>query len=83
MDPCMSSACTLVPGASTLIWYHPDTQRCTVHSEANRLTLPYKCNLTPPIMCSHQLCVLHWMDNSLISKNYFPQCLCLLKVAHL
>ena len=66
--------------ASTLIWYHTDTQtRHTAHSGANKLTHSYKSILTPPIMCSQQLCVLQWMNNSLISKNYFRQCICFLK----
>ena len=30
---------------------------------------------TPPVMCSQQLSLLQWMNNSLISKFYFPQCL--------
>ena len=50
-------------------------QTHTTHSESNRLTQPYKYILTPPAMCSQQLSVLHWMNNSLISKIYFPQCL--------
>ena len=34
-------------------------------------------------MCSQQQSLLHWMDNSLISKNYFPQCLFCSKIIHL
>ena len=35
----------------------------TAHTGANRLTHPYKYILTPPVMCSQQLSVLHWMNN--------------------
>ena len=34
-------------------------------------------------MCSQQLSLLHWMNNSLISKIYFPQCLFFSKIIHL
>ena len=37
------------------------TQTHTVHSWARRLTHPYKYIFTPPIMCSQQLPLLHWM----------------------
>ena len=50
--------------ASTLIWYHTSKhkQRHTACSEVNRLTHPYKCILTPPVMCSQQLSVLCCMS---------------------
>ena len=54
--------------AGTLIWYH--IHKHTVHSEGSRLTHPYKYILTPPVVCSQQLSVLHWLNNSLISKIY-------------
>ena len=41
------------------------------HTRADRLTHPYKYILTPPVMCSQQLSVLHWMNNLLILKFYF------------
>ena len=49
-------------------------QAHTADSGVNTLTHPYKCILTPPVICSQQLSVLHGMNNSLISKIYFPQC---------
>ena len=64
----------------TLVWYHTDTDTKTTHSGANKLTHPCKYILTSPVMCSQQLFVLHWMNNSLISKICFPQCFCFLKV---
>ena len=45
---------------STLIWRHIHTQIKT-HSNI----------LTPTVMFSQQLSVLHWINNSLISKIYF------------
>ena len=53
------------------------------HSWTNRLTHPYKYILTPPVMCSQQLFVLHWLNNSLISKTYYPKWLCYSKISHL
>ena len=38
---------------------HSYMQRYTQHTLA--LTHPYKCLLTPPVMCSRQLSVLHWI----------------------
>ena len=59
----------------TLIWYHTrtNTHRHITHWGAKRLTHPYKYIFTPLVLCSQQLCLLQWMDNSLISKVYFPQ----------
>ena len=34
----------------------------------------YKYIFTPPVMCSQQLSLLYWKNNSLISKMYFWQC---------
>ena len=59
--------------AGTLIWYHTHkhmhTHRQTIHSRASWLTHPYWYIFTPPVMSSQQLSLLHWKDNSLISKN--------------
>ena len=57
--------------AGTVIWYH--TQRHTAHSGTSKLTDPYKYIFTSPVMCSQQLPLLHWMNNSLISKIYFQE----------
>ena len=45
----------------TLIGYHThkNTQTHTTRSEASRLTHPWKYTLTPPVMCSQQLPLLH------------------------
>ena len=51
---------------------HTHTHTHTAHSEASRLTHQYKYIFRPPAGCSQQLSFLHWMDNSLISKNNFP-----------
>ena len=45
---------------STLIWYHTEAQRHTEHSRIN--TVLYKYILTPPVMCSQQLCVLYFTE---------------------
>ena len=37
------------------------------------MTNPYKYILTPPVLCSQQLSVLHSMSNLLISKTYFTE----------
>ena len=55
----------------------------TAHSGARRLTHPHKYIFTPPTICSQQLSLLHWMDNALISKNYFPRCLFFSRIIHL
>ena len=47
---------------STLIWYHTQKQTHNTHWDQ------HKYILTPPVMCSQQLSVLHWINNSLISK---------------
>ena len=60
--------------AFLVLWFDiTHRERHTTHSGANRLTYPYKYIFTPPFMCSQQLFLLHWMNNSLISKIYFPQ----------
>ena len=73
--------------AGTLIWYHirthTHTQRHMAHWGASRLTHPYKYIFTPAVMCSQQLSLLHWMDNSLISKSYFPQFIFFSTIIHL
>ena len=79
----------------TLIWYHTYTQtnthththththKDTKHTRASRLTHPYKYIFISPAMCSQQLSLLHWMNNSLIPKIYFLQCLFFSKIIHL
>ena len=62
---------------------HTHTERYTAHSGASRHTHPCKYIFTPPVMCSQQLSLLHWMHNSLISKNCFPGCLFFSKIIHL
>ena len=52
------------------------------HSGANRLTRPYKHIFTTPVMCWEKLSLLRWMNNSLISKIYFPLCLFCAKPIH-
>ena len=69
------------PPFSNLVQTHAHTQTHTTHSGA--ITQPYKYIFTPPAMCSQQLTLLHWMDNSLISKNYVPQCLFFSRIIHL
>ena len=54
---------------------HTHIQRHTAPSEANRLTHPYKFIFASLVMCSQQLSLLHWINNSLISKIYIAQCL--------
>ena len=44
---------------------------------------PIKYILTPPITCTQHLSILHWINNLLIPKIYFPQCLCFSKFTHL
>ena len=43
------------------------------HSGTDRLTHPQKNILTPPVKCSQQRSVLHWLNNSLIWKMYFTE----------
>ena len=77
--------------ASTLIWYHTQTHTHTHTHTQRHNTLRGQCTdthqhkyiFTPPVMCSQQLSLLHWMNNSLISKIYFPQCLFFSKIIDL
>ena len=69
--------------ASTLIWYYMHKHRHTAHSGTSRLTHACKYIFTPLLMCSLQLSLLHWMNNSLISKIDFRQCLFCSKIIHL
>ena len=79
--------------AGTLIWYHTykhthththtHIQRHIEHVGASRLTHPYKYIFTPLGIFSQQLSLLHWIDNSLISKNHFPRCLFFSRIIHL
>ena len=48
---------------------HTNTHKHTAYSEASRLTHPYKYIFLPSVMCSMQLSLLHWMNNSLEFKN--------------
>ena len=58
-------------------------QRHTTHSVANILTYQHiKYISTSHVMCSQQLYVLYSMNNSLISKSYFPQCPFFSKITH-
>ena len=73
-----ATGCQVYWDLTLVLWLdvtHTNTDTHTkTHStlRASRFTHPYKYIFTPPVMCSQQLSLLHWMDNSLISKNYFP-----------
>ena len=45
--------------------------RHTAHSQSSRLTHPYKFIFTLPVMCSQELSLLHWMNNSL--NHYYKK----------
>ena len=67
-------------------WYcdsisHTHTK--TQHSRSIRLTHPYKNIFTPPVMCSEQLCLLQWMNKSLVPKVCFLQCIFFPIIIHL
>ena len=62
---------------------HKHIQRHKTHLGASRPMHPCKYIFTPTVICSQQLSLLHWMNNSLISKIYFPQCLFFSKIVHL
>ena len=69
-------------------WYsnlisHKHTHTHIEHAKTSMLTHPYKYIFTLLGIFSHQLSLLHWMDNSLISKNYFPKCLFFSRIIHL
>ena len=64
----------------TLIRFHTLTNEDTAHTQGQRDK--YKYMLKHPVMCSQQLSVLLWMNNSLISKMSF-RCLCFSKITHL
>ena len=67
-----------------VLWFDiTQTQTHTEHPGASRLVHPYKYIFTPLVMRSQQPSSLHWMNNSLISKIYFPQCLLFSKIIHL
>ena len=53
--------------ASTLIWF-THTLTNTQNTQTNRLTHKHKYILTPPVVCTQQIAVLHWMNNLLIQK---------------
>ena len=54
--------------AGSLIWYHTKRQTHIVHTATNKLTNTYKYMLTPPVMCTQQVLVLHWMNSLMIQK---------------
>ena len=73
-----------------LCWYsdlishtQTHTRTETQHTQRPVTTRPYKYIITPIVVCSQQPSLLHWMNNSLISKIYFPQCLFFSKTIHL
>ena len=70
--------CQTIP--SLLPWWSRHTHKA--HTGASRLTHLYK-HIYTPVMCSQQLSLLHWMDNSLISKSYFRRCLFFSRIIHL
>ena len=56
-------------GFLLVVWFDIiHTQRRTAHTGVNILTQSCKYILSPPVMCSQQLSVLHWKNNLLISK---------------
>lgn len=67
-----------------LIWYHTDTYKKTHNTLRDQQTdISIQIYMTSPAMYSQQLHVLDQMNNLLILKIYFPQCLCFLKITHL
>ena len=56
-----------------LIWYHTHKHIYTSHRGTNWPAYIYKYILTSTVMRSQQLPVLHWMNDSLISKIYFTE----------
>ena len=67
---------TPIPPALFVALFHTHKQIHTARTGASRLAHPYNI-LTPPVLCSQQLSVLHWMNNSIIiinnSKIYFTE----------
>ena len=59
------------------------TQRYTTLKGQKNDTQPYKYLFTPPVTCSQQLSLLHWMNNSLILNNNFPHGLFFSRIIHL
>ena len=52
--------------ASTLTRYHTNNKMKTAtHTGANRMTCTYKYILTPPVLYSKQLSVLHSINNQI------------------
>ena len=67
-------------------WYSDlisHAQRHTAHSGVSWMTHTYKYIFTYIFMCSQQLYLLPWMNNSMILKIYFPQCFFFSKIIHL
>ena len=68
-----------------IMWFFAETlishsHKDTAHSGASRVTHPYKYIFSLPVVCSQQLSLLYWMNDSLISKIYFLQCLFFSKI---
>ena len=62
-------SCFFSWNAVSMIWYHTQKHKQYTQGPINW----HNDLLTPPVMCSQQLSTLHWMNNSMISKLYFPQ----------
>ena len=62
--------------AITLIWYHTHTDTCA-HRQDTKGPIEWHidgCILIPPVICSQQISVLHWMNNSLKAKFTLQSC---------
>ena len=79
--------------ATAMTWYHKHWQTNTGNTGTNTFTHIYKYTFTPPVMCPHQLPILHWMNNfprykfniqistkSLLFKKYYNS---LVEIIHL
>ena len=79
--------------ATAMTWYHKHWQTNTGNTGTNTFTHIYKYTFTAPVMCPHQLPILHWMNNfptykfniqrstmSLLFKKYYNS---LVEVIHL
>ena len=49
--------------ATAMTWYHKHWQTNTENTGTNTFTHIYKYIFKPPVMCPHQLPILHWMNN--------------------
>ena len=62
--------------ASTLIWYHTHTDTFA-HRQDTKGPIEWHTDgyiLIPPVICSQQISVLHWMNNSLKAKFTLQSC---------